>query len=73
MRILTAVFLADITPSTPITGWCAPPILRASAIVATSEWGVAQTRKHTVTDASRYLMNFWKRSAPSIRSIPNHK
>jgi hypothetical protein len=43
--MFTAVFFADMTPRNPSTGWCVPPIARASSSVITIERGVAQTMK----------------------------
>ena len=41
------VILADMTPNTPRSGWWLPPIFLASSILATSEWGVIQTARHS--------------------------
>ena len=51
MRLET-VILADITPKTPSNGWCVPPIFLASSRLATREWGVIQTPRHTMSTIS---------------------
>ena len=50
MRIMrfTTVFLADMTPKKPSSGWCVPPMARASSSVTTIERGVAHTMKPMV-------------------------
>ena len=73
IRMLTAVFLADMTPRKPRIGCEDPPIARISETVAMIERGVAQTMKQSTITASRYLMTFWKPCAPSTRPMPSHR
>src|SRR3982750_3422294 len=73
MRMLAAVFLADIPPRNCRAGWAEPPIARTSETVEMIERGVAQTAKQVATRMSRYLMYFWNCSAPEIRPIPSQR
>ena len=62
------VILADMTPKTPNSGWCVPPILRASSKLATSECGVIQTPRHSSSMISMVMIGFrYLTSDPGMR------
>ena len=70
---LTTVFLADMTPKKPSSGWWVPPIARASSRVTTIERGVAHTMKPMVRMISIGGTYLRYRSAPGMRSMPSHR
>ena len=55
IRMLTAVFFADITPRKPSAGCDEPPIARISETVAMIERGVAQTMKQSAIGDEQVL------------------
>ena len=63
IRMLTAVFFADMTPRKPRIGCDDPPIALISETVAMIERGVAQTMKHSAMAISRYLIALLQRLA----------
>ena len=73
IRMLTAVFLADMTPRNPSTGCDDPPIARSSDTVAMIDRGVAHTMKQIAMPASRYLMTFCAGCTPSTRPMPSQR
>ena len=73
IRMLTAVFFADMTPRKPRIGCADPRIARTSETVAMIDRGVAQTMKQSTIAMSRYLMTLWIGCFPSTRPMPSQR
>ena len=72
--MLTAVFLADITPRKPSTGWAEPPIARISETVEMIERGVAHTAKQSAIRIEQVLDVLLEAAArPRSRPMPSQR